>query len=304
MIPVRTLPADAKVSEPGVYAIDIELYHGDCCTGPSISSSGLRKIELQSPAHYFVDSYLNPLRVANDPSVALDFGQAAHTLLLGEGGFRERFAVRPDDFPDYRTKAAREWRDAQRDAGKTVLTPEQVLHIKGIAASLARHPLIKAGLLQGEVERSLLWRDHTGVWLKSRPDVLPVSDGVVVDLKTADDAAPRAMERAILDRGYAMQGALTGMALKAVCGIEMAAFVLVAVEKVPPYAVSIIEVDGVWLDYARRQIRRGIDTFAKCLKTGEWPAFEGEAKAYIPEWLRKRLDAESDCGLLPVEDAA
>lgn len=304
MIPVRTLPAGAKVSEPGVYAIDIDLYHGNCCVGPSISSSGLRKIELQSPAHYFVDSYLNPHRVANDPSDALDFGQAAHTLLLGEAGFRERFVVRPDDFPDYRTKAAREWRDAQRDAGKTVLTPDQVQHIKGIAASLARHPLIKAGLLQGEVERSLLWRDHTGVWLKSRPDVLPVSDGVVVDLKTAADASPRAMERAILDRGYAMQGALTGMALKAVCDIEMTEFVLVCVEKTAPYAVSVIVVDTNWIANARLQVRLAIDTFAKCLETGEWPGYPDISTAYMPERLRKRFETERDLGLLPQEDAA
>ncbi|MBB6306270.1 PD-(D/E)XK nuclease-like domain-containing protein [Xanthobacter tagetidis] len=303
--PVRPLAPTERVKDPGVYAIDIERYHGDCTDGPGVSSSGLRTIELRSPAHYWATSYLNPNRVEQDQSDALDFGQAAHTLLLGEAGFRERFVVRPEEFPDYRTKAAREWRDLMRDSGKTVLTSDQVGHIKGIAASLARHPLIKAGLLQGEVERSIIYRDPvTGIWLKIRPDVLPVSDGVVVDLKTAADAAPRAMERAILDRGYDMAGALTGMALKAVLGLDMTAFVLVCVEKVPPYAVSIIEVDAVWISYARRRVRRAIDTFAKCLETGEWEAFPGEHKAFVPEWLRKRLDAETDVGLLPQEVAA
>jgi len=303
--PVRPLAPTERVKEPGVYEIDIERYHGDCTEGPGVSSSGLRTIELRSPAHYWATSYLNPNRVEQDQSDALDFGQAAHTLLLGEAGFRERFVVRPEEFPDYRTKAAREWRDLMRDSGKTVLTSDQVGHIKGIAASLARHPLIKAGLLQGEVERSIIYRDPiTGIWLKIRPDVLPVSDGVVVDLKTAADASPRAMERAILDRGYDMAGALTGMGLKAVLGLDMSAFVLVCVEKVPPYAVSIIEVDAVWISYARRRVRRAIDTFAKCLETGEWEAFPGEHKAFVPEWLRKRLDAEADVGLLPQEDAA
>ncbi|MFG1211965.1 PD-(D/E)XK nuclease-like domain-containing protein [Xanthobacter flavus] len=301
---VRSLKPHERVNAAGVYALDIDRYHSDCCIGPSISSSGLRTIEQKSPAHYWATSYLNPRRVTEAPSEALDFGQAAHTLLLGESGFRQRFAIRPDDFPDFRTKAAQAWREDQRAAGRVVLLPEQVEHIKGIAAALARHPLVRQGLLQGEVERSLIWPDPAGVWLKSRPDVVPVSDGVAVDLKTAADASPRAMERAILDKGYAMQGALTGMALKAVCNIEMTAFVLVAVEKAPPYAVSIIEVDASWLGYARRQVRRAIETFARCLESGEWPAFEGEAKAFIPEWLRKRLDAETDVGLLPQEDAA
>ncbi|GLI21858.1 hypothetical protein GGQ86_000839 [Xanthobacter flavus] len=303
--PIHSLLPFERVKEPGVYALDIERYHGDCTDGPGVSSSGLRTIELRSPAHYWATSYLNPQRIEQEQSDALDFGQAAHTLLLGEAGFRQRFVVRPDEYPDYRTKAAREWRDFQREAGKTVLTPDQVQHIKGIAASLARHPLVRQGLLQGEVERSIIYRDPvTGIWLKIRPDVLPVSDGVVVDLKTAADAAPRAMERAILERGYDMAGALTGMGLKAVCNIDMTAFVLVCVEKVPPYAVSIVEVDASWIGYARRRVRRAIDTFARCMESGEWPAFEGEAKLFIPEWLRKRLDAETDVGLLPQEDAA
>ena len=299
----RILLPNEKVREPGVYAIDIERYHGDCCMGPSISSSGLRTIELRSPAHYWATSYLNPERAEEDRSDALDFGQAAHTLLLGESGFRQRFAVRPDEWSDWRTKAAQEWRAGQRADGRTVLTPDQVAKIKAIAASLARHPLVRAGLLQGEVERSLIWKDASGVWLKSRPDVLPVSDGMAVDLKTAADASLPAMVRAINDKGYAMQGALTGIALKAVCGIEMTDFVLVAVEKEPPYAVNVIPVDPNWIAFGRRQVRRAIDTFARCLEAKEWPAFEGENIAYLPEWLRKRLEQDSDIGALPQEAA-
>lgn len=294
-----------KIEAAGVYDISIDWYHDQCCSGPSISSSGLRTIELRSPAHFYASSSLNPDRAADEHSDALDFGSAAHHLLLSQEGFRQRFVVRPEEYPDYRTKAAREWRDMMRESGKTVLTSDQVGHIKGIAASLARHPLVRQGLLQGEVERSIIYRDPvTGIWLKIRPDVLPVSDGVVVDLKTAADAAPRAMERAILDRGYDMAGALTGMGLKAVLGLDMTAFVLVCVEKVPPYAVSIIEVDAVWISYARRRVRRAIDTFARCLESSEWEAFPGEHKAYVPEFLRRRLDQEADIGLLPQEDAA
>lgn len=292
-----------KALKAGVYTIDIERYHGDCTDGPGISSSGLRTIELRSPAHYWATSYLNPSRVEGERTDALDFGQAAHVLLLGETGFRSRFAIRPDEWPDWRTKNAQVWRDVQREAGRVVITPDQVEHIKGIAASLARHPLVRSGLLQGEVERSVIWRDSSGVWLKSRPDVLPVSDGVVVDLKTAADASPRAVQRAIIDHGYAMQGALTGMGLAEVCAVKMTAFVLVAVEKTPPYAVSVTEVDADWIAYARRQVRRAIDTFAKCLESGEWPAFDQEAVAHIPDWLRKRLDQDSDVGLLPQEAA-
>jgi hypothetical protein len=32
------------ISEPGIYAMALEEYHSQCCVGPSVSSSGLRKI--------------------------------------------------------------------------------------------------------------------------------------------------------------------------------------------------------------------------------------------------------------------
>ena len=304
MMKAIKLAAGEKVEADGVYLMSAERYHGDCTAGPGISSSGLRTIEMKSPAHYFAGSYLNPERAAEKDKDHLNIGRAAHTLLLGEGGFRDEYAVRPAEWADWRTSAAKAWRDQQKLAGKTVLTPDQIDDIRGMANSLAKHPLIAAGLLQGEVERSLIWKDRTGVWLKSRPDVIPVSDGVVVDLKTTTDASPDAVRRTMLDFAYPMQGALIGKAMWSVLGIKMTAFVLVFVEKTAPYAVNVAEVDAEWIGWSARHVRRAVDTFARCIETGTWPAYEGERTVYLPEWLRKRFEQEADAGLLPQEDAA
>lgn len=305
MTKLLTLAEGEKIAESGVWLIDIERYHSSCCVGPSISSSGLRTIESKTPAHYYATSYLNPNREPDEGSRALDFGKAAHTLLLGESGFREHFAIRPDEWSDWRTNAVKAWRDEQQQAGRTVLVPEDMETIRGMSRALSAHPLIQSGILQGDIERSLIWQDKdTGVWLKSRPDVLPVSDGVVVDLKTCAEASPEAVQRSILNHGYALQGALTGRALKRVLGIDMTAFVLVFVEKAAPYAVSVVEIDQDWIGFAGRQVQRAIDRFARCVETGHWPAYEDERVVMMPEWLRRRMEADAEVGMLPQESAA
>lgn len=295
-----------KVSLPGCYAgIPIDLYHGDLTDGPGISSSGLRTIEAKSPSHYYATSYLNPDRLPEEPKDHFSFGRAAHTLLLGEDGFREQFVVRPDKWKDWRTDAAKAWRTEQQAAGRTVLNADDIVAIRHIAKQLAADPLVQSGILQGKVEHSLIWRDKiTGVWLRSRPDVIPSADGVLVDLKTTTDASPEAVVNSIRNHGYALQGALAGMGMEATLGIKMTDFVLVWIEKSAPYAVNISPVDPEWIYWARRQLRRAIDTFAKCVETNEWPGYSGEATAFIPGWLKKRFEEQAETGELPEEIAA
>lgn len=294
------------ISRPGIFShVAIEQYHGDLCVGPSISSSGLRTIEAKTPLHYYATSYLNPDRLPEEPKDHFSFGKAAHTLLLGEEGFRDQFVTRPGEWDSWRTKASQEWKAAQIAAGRTVLNPQDVVAIRHIANQLAADPLVQSGILQGKVEHSLVWQDKiTGVWLKSRPDVIPSADGVLVDLKTTTDASPEAVVNSIKTYGYALQGALAGMGMEAVLGVQMTDFVLVWIEKSSPYAVNISPVDSEWIYWARRQLRRAIDTFAKCVETNEWPGYSGEATAFMPPWLKKRFEEQAETGELPEEIAA
>lgn len=306
MIEVKQLAAGAKVTEPGLYSdVDINRYHSDVTDGPGISSSGLRTIESKSPAHYYANSYLNPDREPDEPKDHFDFGKAAHFLLLGEVGFKEKFVVRPEKWSDWRTNDAKAWRAEQQLAGRTVLTDDQIHAIKGIAKSLAAEPLVASGILQGLVEHSMFWRDpKTSVWLKSRPDIVPSADGILIDLKTTGDASPDAIGRTVQDFGYNMQGGLASLGMKAVMGVEMTDFVLVWVEKTPPYAVNVSPVDQEWIFWGRRQLRRAIDRFAECIEKNDWPGYRGEITTCMPDWLRTRFEREDKNGLIPKEDAA
>lgn len=304
---MNVIPWDGqKISKPGIYSgVPMDAYHGDLCIGPSISSSGLRTIEAKTPLHYFADSYLNPDREPEDQKEALSFGKAAHTLLLGESGFRDQYAVRPDQWKDWRTKAAQAWKAEQEEAGRTILVPAHLAAIRGIAKSLESHPLVRQGILHGLVEHTIVCQDKTtGVWLKIRPDVVPQADGVLVDGKTTTDASPQAIQRTILNFGYPMQGALGTIVMKEALDVTITDFVLVFFEKETPHAVAVTAIDNEWLYWARRQVRRSIDKFARCVETGEWPGYEVESTTHMPQWLRTRFEDEDKHGLIPEMEAA
>lgn len=295
-----------KITKPGIYShVPMESYHGDLCDAPSISSSGLRTIEAKTPLHYYANSYLNPDRPEQEQKDHFSFGKAAHVLLLGEDGFREQFTIRPSSFRDWRTKASQEWRDEQQAAGKVVLLPQHLTAIQAIAKRLEAHPLVQQGILHGLVEHTIVCKDKaTGVWLKIRPDVVPQADGVLVDMKTTTDASPDAVRRTILNFGYPMQGGLGTMVMKEALDVTITDFVLAFIEKDEPHAVAITAVDNEWIYWSRRQVRRSIDKFARCVETGEWPGYDVEATTSMPQWLRSRFEDEDKHGLIPEVEAA
>jgi len=305
--PLR-LAEGAKIDRPGVWDLTMAQYHSDICAGPSISSSGLRTIWAQSAAHYFYTSPYNPTPPEPEERPHFSLGRAAHHLLfLGRKGFDEEFVTRPSQWRDWRTKEAQLWREAALADGKTVITDTELEHIAGMARSLAAHPLVKAGILDGYVERSLIWRDRaTGVWLKSRPDNIPWSGLDVADLKTTTSVATEDLRRTLGVYGYHAQGALVGMAFREVLQREMQSFSLVFVEKAPPYCVRVVTVKPDDLERGEKQIRAAAATFAECCATGRWPGPGGDQQDAewldIPEWSRKSIDDRLT--LIEMEQAA
>lgn len=291
---VRAIAEGEVITDPGQYEIPIDWYHQSCTDGPSISSSGLRTIFAESPAHYWATSCLNPDRVPPPEKEAFNVGRAAHHLLLGEANFSRHFTVRPDTWSDWRTNAAKAWREEMTAAGFNVLNPEHLEQIKGMAESLERNELVRAGILNGAIERSLVWRDEeTGIWLKARPDAIPLDSADVADLKTAKAVDHTDLMKAIAERGYHVQGALVGLGMKAVLGVEMASFSLVFVEKTPPYCSRVVTVKPSDIELGEAQIRASLRVFKRCLERGEWPGPGGVQRDAefidLPDWYRNRV---------------
>lgn len=313
----KTLPDDVLITEAGIYDLPMVRYHSDCCAGPSISSSGLRTIWSQSPAHYHYDSPYNPNRPEPKDRPHFSIGRAAHHLLyLGRAGFDAEFAVRPKEWSDWRTAASREWKAEQIKAGLTIITDGELEAITGMARSLGAHPLVRpgkgqSGILDGAVERSLIWQDGpTGVWLKSRPDNIPAGSGLFADLKTTESVSDESLARSLASFGYHMQAALVAMASEAVLGLPADAFTFafVWVEKAPPFCVRVTVLTGEDLERGRMQLRRSIDQFAACVESGVWPGPGGTRRdaeyLQLPAWAAKRIDQQLEVAAAEANDNA
>lgn len=285
-----------RITADGLYDLTMAEYHGQPCEGASISSSGLRTIWAQSPAHYYLTSSMNPNRPEAEERPHFSLGRAAHHLLfLGRKGFDAEFVVRPEKWKDWRTAEAREWKADQVAAGRTVITEAELEHITGMARSLAAHPLVKAGILDGAVERSLIFRHRdTGVWLKSRPDNIIENSGDYSDLKTTTSVATVALQRTISEFNYAMQGALVGMASRQVLNRQMDSFTLVFVEKAPPYCCRVVTLRPSDLELGEKQVNAAARVFADCVRADTWPGPGGvqqDAEYLSPaEWSVKQAE--------------
>lgn len=277
----------------------MDVYHGQPCVGPSISSSGLRTLESKSPQHFYATWSGNP-NAEPVSSKTLDFGRAAHALLLGDEEFEQGFAI--SEYDAFRSNEAKAWKAEQEEAGRTVISKADLEKIKRMAGELSRHPMVQAGILDGPSECSLFWQDEeTGIWLKARPDLLPLQNWIA-DYKTTRDASPRWNAKSVINYGYHMQMALIAEGCAALDLIEPGApleFALIFQESEAPFTVTAAGVDSDLIWIGAQQNRRAIRLFAECLERGEWPGYGDGDKIYAPDWFNKKMDAERDSGLLP-----
>lgn len=288
-----------KITHPGLYAdLPIETYHSDCCAGPSVSASVLHKMVAQCPAIMWESSYLNPNRVPEPTTTSFDVGRASHALTLGEPEFAKYFIISPYD--EFRTKEAREWRDAQT---QTVIKSDTFAAILAMSQAQRRSPQVARAFVDGRPEVSLVWLDaETGIWLKSRPDWLPHDPTTrpLAQYKTCRSIEPRKLSADAFAYGYHMASALEMDAVRAVLGVEPAGIAHVCQEKRSPYLAELRLFTPEQIDFGRREYRRALRLFADCWErhlAGKpertaWPGYTPNASHFdTPYHIAKLIEA-------------
>ena len=319
----KTIPWDGKqITKPGMYSgIPLPTYHSpDICadldpatkkfkTASSVSSSMLRAInpDTGSPAHFFAKWPGNPNRVEDDDEKRhFVVGRALHHLVLGEKFFAKVFVAQPDTYEDDKTGEIKKWNgnagvckrwlETMRKAKRAPLTSKEIEAIKQMAFSLGNHPLVRNGILNGLIERSLFWKDkETGVWMKWRPDAIPTDSADFGELKMTRDIRYPALVSTIRKLGYFMQAALGRVACKEVLDMEMGEFRFIFAENVPPYCTADFRIEDEDIQRGERMNRACLRNFVACFKSGHWPGphdhSHGDARIGLGEDARRQIDA-------------
>lgn len=256
-------------------------------THPAISRSELWVINESPEKFKYFKEHPQP------PTPALLFGQYLHKLILQPETLDNEFAVAPK--VDRRTTAGRDAFLAFADTafGKTVVDADTARIAAEMRDALMANP-IAAPLLTGERERAFFWTDEdTGEDCKCRVDVITaLEDGrvAVIDYKTTKSANPNVFNNEIYRYGYHFQGGMyTDGVMNALELSERPAFIFIAQEKTPPYAVDVVEVTPDVMTAGVDKFRELIGIYHNCKETGYWYGYNGPFgdinEAYLPGYM-------------------
>jgi hypothetical protein len=276
---------------PGVSEAD---YHADTLAPePSLSCSLAQILLTRSPLHAWVaHPRLNPEHEKDSPGKFV-LGLAVHAGLLG---FHDHLCV-IHDAEDYRTKAAKDARDAAIAAGLIPLLEHQNVLVQQIMNRVfdqLQHYEDEeiSGCLwpSNPREVSVLWQEPTfgDTWCRCRPDL--VTPRYLVDFKVTSAAAtPEGWaSRRAFELHYDLRAAwyLRGWR-RAVS--EAKGYRFVVVEEEFPHAMSIFEPDPETLELGERKVNQALSIWHRCLSRNDWPAYPAQIQWITPPaWAQFR----------------
>lgn len=247
-----------------------EVYHSHEFT----SASQLKKIASTSLAHFKFERE-NP----KEPTAALIFGNAYHTLILEPERFKEEyFTLDRDAMPkpdsDFRNAENKAWKERElaKNAGKTFLSNEDWITLFGMKEALENYPNFMFLLSNGVAEESY-FAEIDGQGVRVRPDY--VSKFGIVDLKTCQDASPEAFGRDAAKLKYLIQAALYTDVVTAFRGGGELPFFFLAQEKAAPYVPQMYRVPSFLIEAGRAQYQDVLRALFTAQTTDIWSAYEG-----------------------------
>jgi hypothetical protein len=254
-------------------------YHAGPCPGPELSNSLIKVLLIQSPLHAKLKHpKLNPAYVPYE-SDRFDLGTAAHSILL-EGGE----AVVVVDAEDWRTKAAKEAREAAHAQGKAALLERhyrQAMEMAALARDFVSRTYLGDIMQTGVPEATVVWQEG-GVWAKARPDLLATS--ICLDYKTTSATSPADfMRSSMVGFGYDIQDSWYRRGLAATG--HPCEFVFLVQEDSAPYTCYLVQCSESMRELADRKITRALRMWSECLARDEWPAYGHQSYiAQAPMW--------------------
>lgn len=260
---------------------------------PGISKSKLDDFAEASPLHYW-DKHINPDKPEDERTEALILGDAIHAAVGEPDTVSSRFVVVPADAPKRPTKAQIKAKNPSLESrgsisywegflaeheGKIILKPSQMDIVMACRDSAWSDPAV-ADLLSGaRFEQTYYAIDpDTGALRKCRLDGDRVEEsGVILDLKTAEDASEDAFYGHSLKYRYNVQDPwYTDTVDLALGGKAVRQFAFIVIEKARPFATAIYYLGAEEIAAGREKARadlRGIVHYTQTYGDQRWPSY-------------------------------
>lgn len=254
----------------------------------AISASMMGELA-KTPLHFWY-RYLRPNAEKPKTTPALLLGAAVHMAVLEPERFAEFYSVAPEGDRRYAgPKAAyQEYLKGLEVTGATEISAADHATAMAVAGLARSHPMGKRLLCGGgKAEASVFWTDaETGVRCRMRPDFVPTTDAVIVDLKSTRCAAEPAFERDVWNYRYHVSAAFYREGWKALTG-ERRDYVWACWETEPPNACAFYSASAELLEHGRAEVRKRLRQYADCMAANEWPGYFPQIVELLPpSWVR------------------
>jgi hypothetical protein len=210
----------------------------------------------------------------DEETAAKRLGALTHRFLLEEDTTKGAFHIKPDGMK-FSNKEGIAWKAAHADL--PIITADEMAAINGMRAAVWAHPTARRFVKGAQLEQCLFATDEKGTLRKGRLDMLNERGDYLAE--------------AVNNFGYYRQAAFY-LDLCKLLGIEKKAFVLICVEKTPPYDVVCWQIADEIAALGRREYQTALQIYRNCMESGRWP---GRSEAILgiglPAWRQRELDA-------------
>lgn len=294
---MKTKPYQLGADNVGIIAGEP---NGSYHANPAISNSDLKDFA-RSPAYFKAK---RDGLIERKETAALAFGSACHALILeGNEAYLNQIAVVPQDAPDKRTKAGKEWWEKfdARAGGKELVKWDDDQRMRAMREAVKANSLACRVLYENRVHTELTFRTGVlpqfGFAVQCRADLFGIDEqgAYIADVKTIDSLSADLGEFKwqLGDYGYYRQCAFYRLVANSLLGDKekVRRFVFVVVEKQPPHQVAVCVVDDDSVDLGGREVLRDLYRLSECYKSGNWRGIDPvEHVIGLPAWKRKQVE--------------
>lgn len=226
-----------------------------------IAASDLKNF-LHSPKKYYYERFEKKTK---SEERFFSIGSALHELILEPELFTTNFIVAPKF--DRRTKEGKEQYNAfsEQAQGKTIIIEDEMEMIVKMAENAIKNETLTELIKDSYRELSCYTADEkTGLKLRMRPDSIANNKSTITDIKSCQDSSPRKFKGDVYSYSYSLSAAYY------MDFLNRENYVFAAIEKQPPYQVSLYALSDEIIEYGRQQYRMGLDLLKWSMDNNYW----------------------------------